>query len=120
MIETTTYRRRTPIQAKGKNRGGGAGLAGQLHLPTPQQPQPEVIVLGYVEGALWRLVVFPPAGVKGHEVPQIQRQVLGGGWEAVAHDDLLAHLAWRAYRRGRRLDDHKPSHSGLVVPGEGS
>jgi hypothetical protein len=76
-----------------------------------------VYSLGYVEGALWRLVVFAPAGPSGDEVPQLQRQVMGGGWEIAAQDDVLAHLVLRAYRRGRREEDRTPSHHGLLIPG---
>jgi hypothetical protein len=62
-------------------------------------------------------VVFPGSGAKADEVPQLQRQAMGGSWEIVGQDDFLAHLAWRAYKRGRKLDDHRPSHSGLLIPG---
>jgi hypothetical protein len=75
-----------------------------------------VHVLGYVEGALWRLVVFPSTRAGGDEVPQLQRQVMGGGWEIAAQDDVLAHLVLRAYHRGRRQED-RTLHHGLVIPG---
>ena len=78
----------------------------------------EVIPLGYVDGLLWRLVLLaPPPGSAGDPVPQLQHQHPGSPeWELVSHDDLLAHLAWQAYRRGLRGQPDRTSHSGLVLP----
>lgn len=97
----------------------GRDAVGRLSSGPPAQP--EVISLGYIEGAVWRLVVFPPSTRTGKadEVPQLQRQVMGGQWEVVAHDDVLAHVAWQAYRRGRRAEGRTPKHSGLFIPGSG-
>jgi hypothetical protein len=84
----------------------------------PGAPPVEVIPLGYVEGLLWRLVLLaPPSGSAGDPIPQLQHQHPGNPeWELVAHDDLLAHVTWQAYRRGLRDHTERTAHSGLVLP----
>ena len=66
-------------------------------------PQPEVIPLGYLEGALWRLVVYHPApgNPRDDPLPEIHRQEPGRPqWDIVGHGDLLARLVYQAWRRG--------------------
>lgn len=78
----------------------------------------QVVPLGYIDGLLWRLVILAPRSVGGDATPQLQHQHPGSGeWEVVAHDDLLAHITWQAYRRGLHRAGEGPSGSGLLLPG---
>ncbi len=87
--------------------GAGASTAGA-----------QVVPLGYIDGLLWRLVILAPRSVGGDVTPQLQHQHPGSGeWEVVAHDDLLAHLTWQAYRRGAHRAGEAPTGSGLLIPG---
>lgn len=87
--------------------GGGAPTAGA-----------QVVPLGYIDGLLWRLIVLAPLSASGDAIPQLQHQHPGSGeWEVVAHDDLLAHITWRAYRRGTHRAGEAPVGSGLLIPG---
>jgi hypothetical protein len=95
------------------------GLAG-LGSSGAGEERAQVIPLGYVNGFLWRLVLLPPppGAAKADPVPQLQHQHTDSPeWELVAHDDLLSHLTFQAYRRGSAVAHERREHGGLVVPG---
>ncbi|MCZ7662279.1 MAG: hypothetical protein M5U22_04740 [Thermoleophilia bacterium] len=76
----------------------------RLITPRTGPPQPEVIPLGYLEGALWRLVVHHPSPgtPKDEPVPEVHRQEQGHPhWDLVGRSDVLSRLVYQAWRRGR-------------------
>ncbi len=91
----------------------GGGLAP----PPARQAEPQIVHLGYVEGALWRLVLYPTGqGAQREMVPELQSQPTGHPhWDVVGRGDLLARLVYQAWRRGEENQPQKP-RSSLLIP----
>lgn len=101
--------------AKRQHPQGPAAI--RLARPPAAGPEPQIIALGYVEGALWRLVVHPPSPYadKQDPLPELQRQEAGHPhFDVVGRGDLLSRLVYQAWRRGQERE-HGPS-SPLLIP----